>query len=79
MIPADMLAAVEVEYPAIAARIAAIWGEPECGRYLERLLIVDRVERNGFPPHVWQALAGLQELHMLLHARPIEDVWGRAA
>ena len=78
MIPADMLSAVEAEHPAIAARIAAIWKEPECGAYLGRLLIVDRVERNGFAPHVWSALAGLQELHSLLHPAPA-DIWGRAA
>lgn len=80
MTPSDMRSAIEAEHPAIAARICAIWSEPECARYLARLLIADRVERNGFSPHVWSALAGLQELHALLYPTSTpEDIWGRAA
>ena len=73
-IPTDMLTAIEAEHPAIAARIAAIWKEPECAFYLTRLLISDRTDRDGFSFNVWNALRGLQELHLLLHP-PIKDVW----
>lgn len=67
MIPADMLTAVEAEHPAIATKIAAIWGEPECGAYLLRLMIQDREGRAGFSVPVFSALAGLQELHDMLY------------
>lgn len=68
MVPADMLSAIEAEHPAIAARIAAIWGEPECRSYLHRLLVQDYGrERNGFSAPVFGALAGLQELHDMLY------------
>jgi hypothetical protein len=76
MTPADMLTAVEADHPAIAARIAAIWGEPECGAYLRRLLIQDREARDGFGISVFAALAGMLELHdMLYPVRTASDVW----
>lgn len=80
MTPADMLSAIECEHPSIAARLAAIWGEPECADYLRRLLVQDREARAGFSLPVFSALAGLQELHDLLYAmHPEQDVWGIAA
>ena len=78
MTPADMITAVEAEHPAIAARIAAIWGEPECDAYLARLLIQDRDGREGFSVPVFSALAGLQELHLMLYAQKRVDVWEAA-
>jgi len=79
MTPTDMLTAVEAEHPAIAARIAAIWGEPECGSYLRRLLIADYGrELEGFSLPVFSALAGLQELHDMLYAPKRADVWEAA-
>lgn len=67
MTPADMLTAVEAEHPAIATKIAAIWGEPECASYLLRLMIQDREGRAGFSEPVFGALSGLQELHGMLY------------
>lgn len=78
MTPTDMLTAVEAEHPAIATKIAAIWGEPECASYLRRLLIQDREGREGFSVPVFAALAGLQELHNLLYAPKHIDVWEAA-
>lgn len=78
MTPADMLTAVEAEHPAIAARIAAIWGEPECDAYLSKLLIQDRDGRAGFSMTVFSALAGLQELHIMLYTPKMADVWEAA-
>lgn len=75
MTPADLLTAVEAEHPQIAARIAAIWGEPECDTYLRRLLVQDREGRAGFNVHVFSALAGLQEMHDLFYPKAETDVW----
>ncbi|MCU0843218.1 MAG: hypothetical protein MUC79_16105 [Thiobacillaceae bacterium] len=76
MTPVDLLTAVEAEHPAIAARIAAIWGEPECGAYLRRLLIQEyERQREGFSIPVFGALSGLQELHDMLYAPKRAEVW----
>jgi len=66
MIPVDMLTAVEAEHPDIAARIAAIWGDPECEAYLARLCTRNRDARTGVSMPVSSALCGLQVLHVLL-------------
>lgn len=53
---------IDAGYFDIAYRIHAIWGEPECTDYLNRLLLQDRVGRQGFPEKVIQALMDLQQL-----------------
>jgi hypothetical protein len=53
---------IDAGYFDIAYRIHAIWGEPECEAYLTRLLLQDRVGRQGFPEKVIKALMDLQQL-----------------
>jgi hypothetical protein len=54
---------VEATFPRIAAHIIALWGSPECDRYLDRLIVDDRGNRAGFPPAVMAALLELSRQH----------------
>ena len=76
--PADMIALLEYAHPHIAVRIKALWGLPECGEYLTKLLLPHRVDYVGFDEPTFQSLIALQELHGKLYPTH-HDVWEAAA
>jgi hypothetical protein len=63
---------IDAGYFDIAYRIHAIWGEPECAAYLNRILLQDRIDRKGFPEKVISALMEIQQL--IPEETP--DIWG---
>ncbi len=63
---------IDEGYATIAYRIGSIWGEPECREYIEKLLLQDRISRQGFPEKVILALIDVQRL--LPEETP--DIWG---
>jgi hypothetical protein len=70
-------------YPHILEAIKATWGYPECGNYLDRLVLQERGEqRQGLSVHALEVLIIFQELHRFLYSQqqPVikkNDVWGR--
>ena len=75
--PADMIALLEYAHPHIALRIKALWGLPECGEYITKLMLPRRLDREGFDEPTVQSLIALQELHTKLYPQP-HDVWEAA-
>lgn len=51
------------QYAKIASRISLIWGTKECNDYLHSLIITDRDDRQGFPPHIFEQLLKLYLYH----------------
>ncbi|UXY16271.1 ankyrin repeat domain-containing protein [Chitiniphilus purpureus] len=64
-------------YPRIAARVAELWGTPMLSAYFEELLIMDRPDRQGFPPEVGAELMTLAYAYdqIAFPAMQQEDVW----
>jgi len=62
---------IDEGYFDIAWRISAIWGTPECKSYLNKLLLQDRVGRQGFSEKVIRALMDIQQL---IPPDP-DDIW----
>jgi hypothetical protein len=75
--PADMIALLEYAHPHIALRIKTLWGLPECGEYVTKLMLPTRLNREGFDEPTVQSLIALQELHAKLYPTH-HDVWEAA-
>lgn len=59
---------LQVKYPRVANRMAALWDDKEaCERYFEDLLTDKRGGRKGFPLNVAQEIATLRDFHFRLH------------
>lgn len=76
----ELLAALRDRLPRIADRIQAVWGYPECDQYLNRLIIDDRGNRQGFPADVLTLLLRLSVMHasqfsILAEQRYAGDRW----
>jgi hypothetical protein len=63
-------------FPRIAQAIEMLWGNPELDDYLNRLIVDDRGDRQGFPPHVITALLALSKQHLEQFGfRREKDAW----
>jgi len=62
---------IERKHPHIAERLRVLWGFPEGGRYLSKLIVDTRGGRTGFAPEVMSELLILATLTADLHA-PLE-------
>lgn len=58
----DVHALIEDQYPSILQKITAIWRTPEARGYLQKLIVDDRGDRNGFDPGVMSELLMLSAL-----------------
>ena len=59
---------LQVKYPRVANRIAALWAEWEtCEAYLDDLLTDRRGGRKGFPLNVAQEVASIRDYYFRLH------------
>ena len=59
---------LQVKYPRVANRIAALWPEPtSCESYLDDLLTDKRGGRKGFPLNVAQEVASIRDYYFRLH------------
>jgi hypothetical protein len=54
---------VERDYPRVAKSIELLWGHVELDQYLQKLIIADRGDREGFPKPVLGALLKLYKQH----------------
>jgi hypothetical protein len=77
MTPVEMIPYLEYAHPHIALRIKMMWGLPECGEYITKLMLPVRLNREGFDEPTVQSLIALQELHTKLYPQP-HDVWEAA-
>lgn len=75
------LAALTQRYARIANRICSLWQKPaQCAEYLEELLIVRRVRRQGFPADVAKDIAQITAHYARLNRyRSIDTSWKRAS
>lgn len=60
---AEAVAMLKALFPRIHDRLGATWGTGQCESYLDRLILDDRGDRDGFPPEVLTALLVLQRVH----------------
>ena len=59
---------LQVKYPRVANRIAALWPEPpSCESYLDDLITDKRGGRKGFPLNVAAEIASLRDYYIRLH------------
>src|SRR3954471_7786252 len=59
---------LQVKYPRVANRIAALWPEPTgCESLLDDLLTDKRGGRRGFPLNVAQEVASIRDYYVRLH------------
>ena len=59
---------LQVKYPRVANRIAALWQESTgCESYLDDLLTDKRGGRKGFPLNVAQEVASIRDYYFRLH------------
>jgi hypothetical protein len=59
---------LQVKYPRIANRMAALWDDQtSCERFMDDLLTDKRGGRKGFPLEVAQEVASLRDFHFRLH------------
>ncbi|XZG71145.1 ankyrin repeat domain-containing protein [Chitinibacteraceae bacterium HSL-7] len=64
-------------YPRIIERVVELWGSDALAAYFDDLLIMDRPDRQGFPPEVGLELMELALAHeRTLKASGGGDVWG---
>jgi hypothetical protein len=67
---------VRRQFPRIAEAIELMWGERELDGYLNKLILADRSDREGFPKPMLQALLKLHNQHTSqFHFRSREDEW----
>jgi hypothetical protein len=63
--PIDARSEIEA-YPHAVEGLAALWDDPACDAYLERLVVDSRGHRRGFPPPVMDELLFLVELRLFV-------------
>ena len=63
VLTAEAVAMLKSLFPRIHDRLGATWGTSQCEVYLDRLILDDRGDRDGFPPQVLSALLVLQRVH----------------
>lgn len=73
--PDLQLSAIEKNFPRIAESLCMLWGFEECRQYLNKLILNDRGNRQGFPPDV---TAELFMLFRMLDLKDDGDIWARA-
>jgi hypothetical protein len=54
---------IERDYPRVAKSIELLWGHVELDQYLQKLIIADRGDREGFPKTALVALLKLYKQH----------------
>jgi hypothetical protein len=59
---------VEQAFPRIAATIREHWGKRWLDEYFSKLVVDDRGSRQGFPPHVLEAIMEVARFHAAQHA-----------
>ncbi|BCL75949.1 hypothetical protein JHS3_16850 [Jeongeupia sp. HS-3] len=64
-------------FPRIAGRLVDLWGSEAMGAYLESLMIMDRPDRQGFPPEIGMELMIFGNAHddILNQPAPSAGVW----
>ncbi|WP_176217045.1 ankyrin repeat domain-containing protein [Andreprevotia lacus] len=65
------------QYPRIVEKIADMWGQDALDGYFEDLLIMDRNDRQGFPPEIGAELMLLSVAYHESRRKPdqAEDIW----
>jgi len=54
---------IERRFPRIATTIRELWGKRALDEYFNQLVVVERGERQGFPPDVLAAILELARFH----------------
>ncbi|MDR3323533.1 MAG: hypothetical protein LBS89_04935 [Zoogloeaceae bacterium] len=69
-------------YPHILEALKVTWGYPECGVYLDNILLQERgTMRQGFDFKTYETLETLRDLHHFLYppsTNPKQDTWGES-
>jgi hypothetical protein len=56
-----------------------MWGSQDLYRYFDKLFLIERTNREGFPPDVIQEIMSLRALHeKLFPERQTDSVWSLA-
>jgi hypothetical protein len=72
--------ALEKQYPRIFATLMLLWETPEMESYLTKLMVNERLDREGFPPNVAAEIVHLSLVHAgQHHKKNKDDVWSPEA
>jgi ankyrin repeat protein len=72
--------ALERGYPRIFATLTLLWDTPEIEPYFMKLMVNERVDREGFPPDVAAEIVHLSLIHAGQHRKDNkDDVWSPEA
>ena len=72
--------ALEKQYPRIFATLMLLWDTPEMESYLTKLMVNERIDREGFPPNVAAEIVHLSLVHAgQHHKKDKDDVWSPEA
>ena len=67
---------IERAFPRIAEAVHLMWGHAECEDYLQKLIVDDRGDREGFKQDVHKALLKLYNQHVTLFTfERAKDIW----
>jgi uncharacterized protein len=65
--------ALERQFPKIVTSLTVLWGDRDLQPYLDKLVVDDRGDREGFPQDVMQELLFLSRLHAAIVPVPDSD------
>jgi hypothetical protein len=68
------------EYPHIVSKLRLLRGSKEFKTYLSSLVSTERIDRKGFPLHIFSILYQLDKLHDEVYPiyKTVYDVWDQA-
>jgi hypothetical protein len=69
----DTSCALEKQFPRIMQSIILMWGFPEFSKYIEKISVDDRGNRQGFPAEVLEEIMLLQAVHLIKQGTPLHD------
>ena len=72
--------ALEKQYPRIFATLMLLWDTPELEAYLNKLMVNERIDREGFPPNVAAEIVHLSLVHAGQYRKNAkDDIWSPEA
>jgi hypothetical protein len=72
------ISAIEQKFPRLAESVTLMWGDKDFQPYVDKLVVDDRGDREGFPQDVMQELLFLSQMHeRILPTRDPDNPMGK--
>jgi len=67
---------LEKKYPRIFSTLMLLWDAPEIDEYFTKLMVNERIDREGFPPEVAAEIMYMSLIHAGQHKKNLkQDIW----